>query len=71
MRSYRRTNALEFAGLDHAQKFRLLIQRNIRDLIHKKRALIRELEPSRPVGLRIGERASHMPEQFAFKQCRG
>ena len=68
---FRRTDALELAGLEHAQQFRLLIERDVGDFIHEQRAAVGQLEPARAIGLRVGERALHMTEQFAFENALG
>ena len=67
MQSLGRANALEFARLNHAQQFRLLVHRDVRDLVHEKSAFIGQLETSGPVRLRIGERPFDVTEEFAFE----
>ena len=57
---FRRTNALELSGLNHAQQFCLLIHWHIGDFVHEKRALIGQLEAAGAICFRIGERALHM-----------
>ena len=68
VQSFRRTDALEFSRLDHAQQFRLLIHRNVRDLVHEQRAFVRQLEAPGAIRLRVGKRAFHMAEQFALEK---
>ena len=46
----------------------MLIKRDIRDLIHEKRAFIRQLEAPGPICLRIRERAFDVTEQLALEQ---
>ena len=71
VQSFRGADALELAGLDHAQQFRLLIHRDVRDLVHEERALVRQLEAAGAIRLRIGECAFHVPEQFALENSFG
>ena len=59
---FRRTDPFELAGLDHAQKFRLQIERNVRDLIHEKRAFVRQLESAGAIRFRVGKRAFDVAE---------
>src|SRR5947208_6181343 len=54
--------ALVLAGLEHAQQLRLLRHRQIRDLVEEQRAALGELEATDAIRLRVGERATHMPE---------
>jgi hypothetical protein len=62
VQSFRRTNAFELAGLDHAQKFRLQVERNVGNLIHEKRAFVRQLESAGAIGLRVGKGAFDVAE---------
>ena len=64
----RRPDALEFAGLDDAQQFGLLIHRDIGDFIHEQCALIRQLEPSGPIGFCVGEGSFDVTKQLAFEK---
>src|SRR5690606_6766225 len=65
----RRTDALELAGLEHAQQLRLLAGRHVPDLVQEERAPVRELEIADTVGAGIRERALHMPEQLGLEDA--
>ena len=67
VKRFRRTDPFEFAGLDHAQEFGLLIERNVRDFIHEKRTFVRQLESPSAIRLGVGERAFDVTKQFAFE----
>ena len=65
----RRTNALQFAGLKHAQQFGLLAQGNVGDLIKEKRAVVGQLESADAIGAGVGECAFHVAEDLAFERA--
>ena len=67
MQSFGRTNAFELTGLDHAQKFCLQIERDVCNLIHEKRALVRQFESAGAIRFRIGEGSFDVTKQFALK----
>src|SRR6266404_1545182 len=68
MQRFRGADTLKITGLDYSQQFRLLRKRDVCDLVHEKRALIRKLESPCAVALRVGERAFYMSKQFALKK---
>jgi hypothetical protein len=45
----------------------LLGKRNIRDLVQKKRAPMRQFEAADPIGSGVGESSFYVAEQFTFK----
>src|SRR5262249_41550479 len=53
---------------DNAQQLRLRRQRHFADLIEQQRAVLRNLEASRPAFARASERSLLMPEKLAFDQ---
>src|SRR5690606_30944220 len=63
----RRAETLELAFLEHAQQPRLLSDGNVRNLVEKQRAAVRELEAADAIGLRVRERALHVPEYLALE----
>ncbi len=71
----RRPDALEVAGLEHAQQLGLQVQRHVGDFVEEQRAAVRELEPPDAVGLGVGEGPFHVAEQLAledpFRQSAG
>ena len=67
----RRSNALDFSRLQHAQQLRLLAHGHVADLIQKNRAAIRQFEASDAVGAGIREGALHVAEEFALKHAFG
>ena len=54
--------------LQHAQNFRLRRRRHVADFIEKDRAAVALLEFADALRGRAGERASFVPEQFAFEK---
>ena len=66
-----RADTLDLPGLEYAQKFRLPLQRDIRDLIEEERPLVRQLETSDSIGLGVRERPLHVPEELAFEHALG
>src|SRR5476651_1272813 len=67
----RGADGLKLAGLDRAKDFSLLAERNVADLVEKKRAAIGEFEASGAIGFRVRERTAHMAEEFAFEHAFG
>ena len=67
----RRADALEVAGLEHAQQLRLQVQRHVRDLVEEQRAAVGELEAADAIGLGVGEGALHVAEQLALEDAFG
>src|ERR1700675_869997 len=67
----RRADALEFAGFQHPQKLGLQIERDVGDLVQKKRAALGKLKTPDTVVARVGEGAFHMAEELAFEQALG
>ena len=63
----RRADAFELAVFEHAQQFRLLRQRNVRDLVEKQAAAVGELEAADAVAFGIGERAAHVAEHLRLE----
>src|SRR5262245_4131922 len=66
----RAAQALEDAGLQHAQEPTLYLQRDLADLVQKYRAAVGQLESSRLGRLRAGEGALLVAEQLALDQRR-
>src|SRR5437868_3290962 len=62
-----RSDRFEFSRLQDAKQLRLLAQRNIRDLVEKKRSAVRNIKTTHAVRLGVGESAFHVPEHFAFE----
>ena len=54
--------------LDDPQQLGLQVQRDVADFIQEQRPAVGLLELAYVIGMRIGESALHMAEQFAFKQ---
>ena len=46
----RRADALELAGLEHAQQLRLQVQRDVGDLVEEQRAAVGQLEAADAIG---------------------
>jgi hypothetical protein len=63
----RRADALELAGLEHAQQLRLQVERHVRDLVEEERAAVGHLEAADAVGLGVREGALHVAEQLALE----
>ena len=63
----RRAYALQLAGLKHAQQLGLLAQRDVGDLVQKKRAAVGQFEAADAVGARVGKCAFHVAEDFALE----
>ena len=63
-----RADALKSPVLRHAQQLGLQRRRHLGDFIQKNRAAVRLLKPADALGVRAGERALFVPEQFAFQQ---
>src|SRR5215471_9071563 len=64
----RAAQALEDAGLQHAQEPPLYLQRDLADFVQKYRAAVGQLESPRLGRLRAGEGALLVTEQFALDQ---
>ena len=60
-------DALHLAGLQHAQELRLLMQREISDLVQEECSAIGELEAAHAIGLRIRERSLHVSKELALE----
>src|SRR5579864_752527 len=69
--SARAAQALELAVLQHAQQFRLQLQRQVGYFVQKKRAFVRDLDPPDALADGAGERAFLVAEHFALKQSGG
>ena len=67
----RGADALEFAGLEHAQQLRLLAERNVGDLVEEERAAVGEFEATDAVGARVGEGALDVAEELALEGALG
>ena len=63
----RGSNAFEFAGLQHTQKFCLLPDGNIGDFVEEKRAVVRKFKAPDAVCARVSKGAFHVSEEFAFE----
>src|SRR3954468_9624324 len=63
----RRTYPLKLTALQYAQQFRLLLHRNICDLVEEQRASIGKLPSANAVRASVGERALHVAEDFALE----
>src|SRR5207247_5449594 len=68
MQSARAANAVEFARLQHAQELGLRLQRQLADLIQKKRAAVGELEATTALLRGAGEGAFLVAEELALDQ---
>ena len=64
-------DALERAGLEHAQNFRLRRGRHVADFIEKNCTAVALLKLADALQGRAGERAALVAEQFAFEQLLG
>ncbi len=65
-------DALNFPGLEHAQKLDLHIEGHVPDLVQKERARVGQLELAGPPALlRAGKGPLLIAEKFAFKQFLG
>ena len=64
-------DALEGAGLQHAQNLGLGGGRHVADLIQEERAVVALLELADALHGRAGEGAALVAEQFAFEQLLG
>ena len=67
----RRSDPLEFAGLQHAQQLVLLAQRDVGDLVEEQRAAVGQLEAADAIDLGVGERAFDVAEQLALEHAFG
>ena len=56
--------------LQHPEKFALVVQAKVADLIEENSAVVREFEISLSIGHGAGETPAQVAEQFAFKQFR-
>ena len=65
----RATDPFELAFLQHAQQFRLQIQRQFTDLVEEDGSFVGQLEATHFLRERAGEGALLMTEQFAFDQA--
>src|SRR5271166_4289681 len=61
-------DALDFAFFEHAQQFRLHVQRHVADLIEEDRALIGLLELADVAPRGAGERSFLVAEEFRFDE---
>src|SRR5947207_2071801 len=66
-----RTEALEFAGLQDAKQFRLLVRRNVGDFIEEERAAVSQLKPAGTFGAGIREGAANVAEHLALEYAFG
>src|SRR5215207_11452990 len=57
--------------LQHAQELGLHVQRELTDLVEKKRSAVRNLKSSDAPGSSAGESSLFVTEQLAFNQCTG
>lgn len=64
----RRTNALNFAILNHTQQFSLHAERCFSHFVQEYRAMIRVFEQAGPSVRGAGERTTHMTEKLAFQE---
>src|SRR2546421_7784772 len=64
-------DALEFAGFENAQELGLELQGYVGDFVEKEGATVGQLKAADAVGARVGERALHVAEKFAFKDTFG
>ena len=62
------TDAVELAVAEHAQQTRLQVEGHVADLVEKQRAAVGLLEAAAAHGLRAGEGAALVAEQFALQQ---
>ena len=62
------TDAVILAVLQHAQQTHLQIRRHIADFVQEQRAAFGLLKATLSCGLRAGERAALVAEQFRFEQ---
>ena len=65
----RAADALELAGLEHAQQLGLQVQRDVGDLVEEQRAAVGQLEAADAVALGVGEGALDVAEQLALEQA--
>src|SRR4029077_15898471 len=63
----RRSESLDLAGFQHAQKLGLLPHWYVPNLIQKNRAAVSEFESTHAIRAGICERAFHVAEEFAFE----
>jgi hypothetical protein len=66
--SFCRADSLKLARFEDPEELRLLLQRNICDLVEENCPPVRHLEAPNSVGACIGERTLHMSEQLALEQ---
>src|SRR5687768_6212742 len=62
------SHAIKRLFLKHPQEFALMVHAKVADFIEKDGPLMRLLEEPFSINERTGEAASHMAEQFTFKQ---
>ena len=67
----RRSHALDFSRLQHAQQLGLLAHGHVADLVQKNRAPIRQFEASDAVGAGIRKSALHVAEELTLKHAFG
>src|SRR4029434_2574832 len=65
-----RTEPLELAVLQHAQKLRLDLARELADLVEEERALVRQLEAPGLAGRGAGERSLLVAEELTLHERR-
>jgi hypothetical protein len=64
-------HAVELAVRQHAQQARLQVERHVADFVQEQRAAIGLLEAAAAHGLRAGEGAALVAEQFGLQQVLG
>ncbi len=65
----RGADPLDLAGFEDAEEFRLLVHREIGDLVEKQRAPIGQLETADAIGFGVRERAPDVAEELAFENA--
>ena len=69
--SFRRADAFEFSGFEHAKQLGLLVERDVGDFVEKQRPAIGKVKTANAVGLCVGECAFDVAEHFAFENAFG
>src|SRR5687767_2251062 len=62
-----RSDSLKITRLQHSQQLRLQVQRHVSNLVEKQRSAVCEFKTSNTIALRVSERTTHVPKQFAFE----
>src|SRR4051812_27502825 len=65
------SDPLELAFLQHPEKLRLELDRNLAHFVEQDRTGVSELKPTDPIANRTGERAAHVPEELALEELFG